>query len=56
MEFDVEDTGGFQSWKEIKLGSVDLEVKGENRLAIVALEKKGAAIMDIKKVMLNPVP
>lgn len=56
VEFDVEDTGGFQSWKEIKLGSVDLEVKGENRLAIVALEKKGAAIMDIKKVMLNPVP
>lgn len=56
LEFDVENTGGFQAWKEIKLGNVDLDVKGENRLAIVALEKKGEAIMDIKKVVLNPVP
>lgn len=55
MEFSVEDTGGFQNWREIKLGKVNLKVKGENKLAIVPLEKKGAAVMDVQKVILNPV-
>ena len=56
LEFSVEDTGGFQKWRELKIGSADLKVKGENRLAIVPLEKKGGAVMDVQKVVLNPVP
>jgi len=55
IEFSVEDTGGFQSWRELKLGKVALDVKGENKLAIVPLDKKGAAVMDVQKVVLNPV-
>lgn len=55
LEFSVEDTGGFQNWRELKLGKVALNTKGENRLAIVPLEKKGAAVMDVQKVVLNPV-
>jgi len=55
IEFSVEDTGGFQSWRELKLGKVALNVKGENKLAIVPLDKKGAAVMDVQKVVLNPV-
>jgi len=55
LEFDVADTGGFQKWKEVKLGTVELKTKGENRLAIVPLELKGVALMDVQKIVLNPV-
>ncbi len=55
FEFAVEDTGGFQNWREVKLGTVELKTKGESKLAIVPLELKGAALMDVKKVVLNPV-
>jgi hypothetical protein len=55
LEFDVADTGGFQNWREIKLGTVELKTKGPNRLAIVPLEIKGAALMDVRKVVLTPV-
>lgn len=55
LEFSVEDTGGFQNWRELKLGKVTLKVKGKNKLAIVPLEKKGAAVMDVQKVVFNPV-
>ncbi len=55
FEFSVEDTGGFQSWRELRLGAVELKAKGENKLAIVPLELKGAALMDVRKVVLTPV-
>ena len=55
LEFSVEDTGGFQNWRELRLGKVALNTKGENKLAIVPIEKKGAAVMDVQKVVLNPV-
>ncbi len=54
FKFTVEDTGGFQSWKQVNLGKVDLSIEGENKLAIVPLNKKGKAVMDIKKVSLTP--
>jgi len=54
--FTVEDTGGFQSWKKANLGTVSLSGPGENKLAIVPLEKKGKAVMDIREVVLTPVP
>jgi len=54
-EFTVENTGGFQKWRELDLGEVELNAKGENRIALVALEKKGAAVMDVQKVFLDPV-
>jgi hypothetical protein len=34
---------------------VELKTKGENKLAIVPLELKGAALMDVQKVVLHPV-
>lgn len=55
LEFDVAGTGGFQNWRELKLGTVELATKGENKVAIVPLELKGAALMDVRKVMLHPV-
>lgn len=55
FEFAAEDTGGFQNWKELKLGTVELKTKGENHIAIVPVElKEGSALMDVRKVVLTP--
>lgn len=56
LEFTIADTGGFQNWKEVKLGTVNLKAKGENRLAVVPLELNGKALMDLQKIVLSPVP
>ena len=55
IKFEVEDTGGFQNWKSRDLGTVDLAVSGENRIAIKPLNKTGKAVMDIQKIVLTPV-
>ncbi len=55
FEFPIEDTGGFQNWRELKLGTVELKAKGESKLALVPLELKGPALMDVRKVVLTPV-
>lgn len=55
LEFDIAGTGGYQIWKELKLGTVELKTKGENKLAIVPLALKGPALMDVQKVVLHPV-
>lgn len=54
FEFPVADTGGFQNWSEARLGTVELQTKGENRLAIVPLELMGNALMDVRKIVLTP--
>lgn len=54
-EFTVEDTGGFQEWKEAKLGKVSLPIAGENKIALVPKTKAAKAVMDIQKVVLSPV-
>lgn len=56
VEFGIEDTGGFQKWRQLPLGKIRIETKGWNRLAIVPLELKGPALMDIQKIVLTPVP
>lgn len=55
FEFTVEDTGGFQSWKEISLGKVNLAIPGKNKLAIIPKTQAAKGIMDIQKVVLVPV-
>ncbi len=54
QKFTVEETGGFQNWKAVNLGTVDLEA-GENFLTIKPLTKTNKAVMDIHKVVLTPV-
>lgn len=56
LAFTVEDTGGFQEWKELDLGKVKLDAVGENKLAIVPQSKAAKSVMDIQKVVLTPVP
>ncbi|MEM1442699.1 MAG: hypothetical protein AAGF67_10175 [Verrucomicrobiota bacterium] len=53
--FTVEDTGGFQSWKEIDLGKIKLDIPGQNKLAIIPKTQAAKGIMDIQRVVLVPV-
>ncbi len=55
VKFTVEDTGGFQNWKDRELGIVDLAEVGEHKLAVKPLKKAGKAVMDIQKIVLTPV-
>lgn len=52
--FTVEDTGGFQAWKDIELEQVSLDVIGENKIAIVPKSKAKKAVMDVHKIVLTP--
>ncbi len=55
FRFTVEETGGFQNWKERELGVVEFKLEGEHKLAIKPLSKAAKAIMDVQKVVLTPV-
>ena len=52
--FTVADTGGFQNWKEVDAGILDIQKTGMQRLVVQPLEKKGKAVLDIKSVQLVP--
>lgn len=52
--FTVEDTGGFQNWKEISLGKVSVETEGVNRIAVIPQSKGPKAVMDIRRIVLEP--
>jgi len=54
LKFSVEDTGGFQNWKTVDLGTVDLTHAGEHKLAVKPLSKAAKAVMDVQKVVLTP--
>ena len=55
FKFTVEDTGGFQEWKTIDLGTVDFDITGEHKIAIVPQSQAAKGIMDVKHVLLTPV-
>jgi hypothetical protein len=54
--FTVEDTGHFQNFKERQVGTFNLEKAGPQMLEVRALSKPGAAVMDLRQVVLVPVP
>ena len=51
--FNAEDTGGFQNWKNIDIGSIKLKEPGLNILEVRPLEKKSIAVMDIQEIILT---
>lgn len=55
LKFKVKETGGFQNWETLELGTVELSEEGSHQLAIQPLSKPGVAVMDIRKVILTPV-
>lgn len=54
--FTVEDTGHFQNFKERQVGTLSFEKAGPQKLEVRALSKPGAAVMDLRQVLLVPVP
>jgi arylsulfatase A len=53
LPFIVKETGGFQNWQEADLGTVSLPA-GRQTLSIRPKSKKGAAVMDVQLVRLQP--
>lgn len=51
--FNAEDTGGFQNWKNIDIGSIKLKEPGLNILEVRPLDKKSDAVMDIQEIILT---
>ena len=54
FEYKVIDTGGFQNWKTVEVGELDLN-SGSHWLAIKPIEKAAKAVFDVHKVKLTPV-
>jgi len=54
--FTVEDTGHFQNFKERTVGTLAFKQTGPQKLEVHALSKAGVAVMDLRQVVLVPVP
>ncbi|MFT4547221.1 MAG: hypothetical protein ACI8XO_004626 [Verrucomicrobiales bacterium] len=54
LEFTVEDTGGFQKWKVRELGEVSFDEVGNYTLEVRPKNKKGVAVMDVRRIRLVP--
>jgi hypothetical protein len=54
-KFTVQDTGGFQNWKEVSIGEIEIKQKGTQRLVIDPLNKVKSAVLDVQKIVLKPV-
>jgi arylsulfatase A len=55
MKFTVQDTGHFQSMITRTIGQLELAM-GKHSLAVRPITKPGAAVMDLRHVVLRPVP
>jgi len=52
--FTVQDTGGFQKWKEVVAGEFEFKEAGTYRLLIDPVNKVKDAVLDVQKVVLKP--
>jgi hypothetical protein len=52
--FTVAETKGFQDWKDVDAGILEIKAPGLQRLVIQPLDKKAKAVMDVQKVTLTP--
>ncbi len=55
QKFTVQDTGGFQNWKDVTVGVVEIKTPGTQRLVIDPLNKTKTAVLDVQKIVLKPV-
>lgn len=54
-KFTVQDTGGFQNWKDVAAGEIEFKEAGTYRLVVDPVNKKKSAVLDVQKVVLKPV-
>lgn len=55
LKFTTQDTGGFQNWKEVPLGEIEIKASGKQRLVIDPVNNVKSAVLDVQKVVLTPV-
>jgi arylsulfatase A len=55
MAFTVPDTGGFQQWQEVSLGTVEIAQSGKHYLTVTVQKMAHEAVMDVQKVLLKKV-
>src|SRR5204862_3709104 len=55
LTFNVQDTGHFQNMIQRLIGEVQL-AEGQHSLAVKPRTKPGAAVMDLRRVVLRPAP
>jgi len=53
--FIVKDTGGFQMFEAREVGTLTVDKPGRHVLTVKPLKKPGAAVMDLRQVVLKPV-
>lgn len=54
LKFVVKDTGGFQAFEAREVGTLKVEKAGRHSLTVKALTKPGAAVMDLRQIVLKP--
>jgi hypothetical protein len=54
LKFTTQDTGGFQKWKEVSVGEIEIKKAGPQRLVIDPVNKVKTAVLDVHKVLLTP--
>lgn len=54
LKFTTQDTGGFQKWKEVPVGEIEIKKAGLQRLVIDPVNKVKTAVLDVHKVVLTP--
>jgi hypothetical protein len=54
LKFTTQDTGGFQKWKELPIGEIEIAKSGLTRLVIDPVSKAKSAVLDVQKVVLTP--
>lgn len=54
LKFTTLDTGGFQNWKEVPVGEIEIKAAGTHRLMIDPLNKVKSAVLDVQKIVLIP--
>lgn len=56
LKFTTADTGGFQKWQEARPGSIQINKAGKTFLVVDPVNKSKAAVLDVQRVVLTPVP
>lgn len=56
LTFIVEDTGHFQNFVKRNIGELTIKEAGSLTLSMTAKSKPGVAVMDLRQVLLTPVP
>ena len=55
LTLNVPETGGFQAFRKLELGTISLEKIGRQRLEVRPIRKPGPALMDLREVRLIPI-